>query len=150
MHRLVASWFGTGLIPHRLFGTHTGAGTVASVFALLPAVALGAVGWWAQLGLAVVLTAASLWAAAPFARDGADPNWVGIDEAAGTAVSVVGLGGLWWLPSFVAFRVFDATKWAPGVRAAERWPGSLGLTADDVLAGGWGLALGWTLRLVIS
>lgn len=150
MHRLLASWFGTGLLPRRLVGTDSGAGTVAAAFTLIPALALGLVGWWAQLGGALVITGVALWATAPFALDGEDPNWVAVDEAAGTMVSIIGLTGWWWVPAFLAFRVLDATKWAPGAAAAQRLEGSVGVTVDDLVAGAWALALGWSLKLLLG
>ncbi|MFQ5967636.1 MAG: phosphatidylglycerophosphatase A [Acidimicrobiia bacterium] len=149
MKRLVASWFGTGFIPRRLFGTDSGAGTVGALFALIPALLLGTVGWAAQLAGVFAVAVGSLWSAAPFTRSGEDPNWIVVDEAAGGMLSVVGLtSGWWWIPAFLAFRLFDGTKWAPGVAAAERLRGSIGVTADDLVAGAWALLLGWALRLV--
>ena len=51
------------------------------------------------------------------------------------------------LVAFVVFRVADATKRFPGVAAAERLHGTLGITADDLVAGVWGLAAGWAFQL---
>ena len=151
MKRLVASFFGTGFIPRRLFRTDAGAGTVGAIFALIPALALGTIGWAAQLAGAAVVVGASLWSTAPFAKEEGDPNWIVVDEAAGGMLSVVGLtSGWWWVPAFLAFRVFDATKKAPWVAAAERLPGPIGITADDVVAATWALGLGWALRLVFG
>jgi hypothetical protein len=42
-------------------------------------------------------------------------------------------------------RLADIFKVLPGVAAAERLPGAVGVTFDDVLAGGYGLAVGWLL-----
>ena len=150
MRGLLASCFGTGLIPRRLFGTDRGAGTVGAVVVLVPVVLLRTVGWGAQAVAAVILTMAAVWAAAPYTKTGEDPQWINIDEAAGSALSVIGLDGLFWLPAFVVFRLADATKWPPGVAAAERLPGAIGVTADDVVAGLWGLAAGWLLKVVIA
>jgi phosphatidylglycerophosphatase A len=43
----------------------------------------------------------------------------------------------------VVARLGDIFKVLPGVAAAERLPGSFGVTADDVVAGLYGLAAGW-------
>jgi phosphatidylglycerophosphatase A len=150
VRRLLASWFGTGFIPRRLAATDQGAGTVGALFALIPALLLGRAGWGAQVAGAVLVTAGALWSTRPYAVDGADPDWVVIDEAAGTFVAVLGLGGWEWIPAFLMFRLADITKRLPGVSAAERLPGSLGVAADDLVAGAWGLAAGWAVRLIAS
>jgi phosphatidylglycerophosphatase A len=86
----------------------------------------------------------SVWAAGPFSRDGDDPGWVVIDEIAGALVSVVGLAGWHALVAWGVFRAADIFKGAfPGVAAAERLPGGWGVTADDLVAGVYGLAAGW-------
>lgn len=150
MQRLIASWFGTGLVLGRLRGSDAGSGTVGSLFALLPALALGNLGWWVQLAAAAVVTAGSLWSARTYAVDGADPGWVVVDEAAGTFLAVVGLDIGPALVSFVVFRVADITKLFPGVDRAEALPGSIGITLDDLAAGLWGLATGWAVTMVLG
>jgi phosphatidylglycerophosphatase A len=98
----------------------------------------------------VLVTAASLWSARPFAvKDGqgghkeGDPGWVVVDEAAGTLVATIGLGIPGALVAWLVFRVADIFKRAfPGVAEAERLPGSLGITADDLVAGVYGLLAG--------
>lgn len=144
MTRVVASWFGTGLLLGRLRGNDAGSGTVGSLLALGMAWALAPVGWWAQALAAVVVTGLALWSARPYAGDG-DPGWVVVDEAAGMFVASIGLVGWPLVAAFVAFRIADATKRFPGVAAAERLPGAVGITADDLVAGLWGLAAGWLL-----
>lgn len=148
MTRVVASWFGTGLLLGRLRGSDVGSGTVGSLLALAMAWALAPVGWWAQAAAAVVVTGLSLWSARPYANDG-DPGWVVVDEAAGMFVASIGLVGWPLVAAFVVFRVADATKRFPGVAAAERLPGALGITADDLVAGLWGLAAGWLLSWLL-
>jgi len=91
----------------------------------------------------------SLWAAAPFAENHADPNWVVIDEVAGTLVALVGLTGIPWLFAVVVARLGDIFKVLPGVPQAERLPGAVGITADDVVAGLYGLAVGWILTGIL-
>jgi phosphatidylglycerophosphatase A len=143
MARIIASFFGTGLILRRLRGADMGSGTVGALFALVLALLLGRVGVWAQaIALAIVIVAA-LVSVRPFASTEGDPGWVVIDEAAGTMVATLGLGVRGALVAWVVFRAADIFKRAfPGVAAAERLPGTVGVTADDLLAGLYGLAAG--------
>jgi phosphatidylglycerophosphatase A len=137
------------LLLGRLRGSDAGSGTVAAAFALVPALAFGLIGWWAQLAATVVITAASLWSTRRFAQDGADPGWVVIDEAAGTFLAVIGLGPWGAAVAFVVFRIADISKRFPGVAAAERLGGALGITADDLVAGLWALAAGWIVQTLV-
>lgn len=149
MRRFLASWFGTGHIPRILFGSDAGAGTLSALVALVPAVLLGLVGWWAQLLGAAAVSLVGLWVVQPFAEEG-DPGWITIDEAAGTFLAVVGLGGWFWLVAFGVFRMADITKALPGVAASEGIQGSAGIMADDLVAGVWGLGSAWLLHLVVG
>ena len=88
MRRLVASAFGLGLIPRRLWGSDNGAGTFGAALAAIIGLALLDAAWWVDAVVAIVAIAVSLWAAAPFS-DG-DPGWVAIDEVAGTLVALIG------------------------------------------------------------
>ena len=145
MRRIIASSFGLGWIPRRLRGSDAGAGTFGAALgagvggALLVADAP----WWAGAAAALVAIGVSLWASAPFAEG--DPGWVCIDETAGTLVALVGLAGWPWLAALVVARLADIFKVLPGIAAAERLPGAVGITADDVLAGIYGLGVGWAL-----
>lgn len=149
MDRLVASWFGSGLILRRLRGSDDGSGTVGGLFALVPALLLAQVGWVAQLAAAMLIVAVSIWASSRFAEEG-DPGWVVVDEAAGTFVATIGVSIAPALIGFVVFRIADITKKFPLVRRAERLPGGLGITADDVIAGLWGLAAAWIAQATIG
>ncbi len=147
MPRLVASSFGLGFIPRLLWKSDTGAGTFgAALGAGIGAVLLAAgAAWWVTGLVAAAAIAASLWSAAPFAEGGEDPGWICMDETAGTLVAVIGLGGGAWVAAVIVARLFDIFKVAPGVAAAERLPGAIGITADDVVAGLYGLGVGWAL-----
>ena len=149
MHRLVASGFGVGFVPRRLWGSDTGAGTFGAALAAAVAFLLMNLPFWVMLVVAVVATVASLWSAAPFAAGGKDPGWVCIDEVAGTLVALVGLAGLPWVAALVVARAADIWKVLPGVGAAERLPGAVGVTTDDLVAGGYGLAIGWLLTALL-
>jgi phosphatidylglycerophosphatase A len=149
MERLVASWFGSGLLLRRVRGSDDGSGTVGAALALIVALALAPVGWWAQALAAIVVTGASLWSTRPFAETEGDPGWVVVDEAAGTLLATIGLSLGPALVAFVVFRVADITKKFPGVAAAERLPGAVGITADDLVAGGFALVAGWIVQSLL-
>ncbi|MGA9597922.1 MAG: phosphatidylglycerophosphatase A [Acidimicrobiia bacterium] len=148
MRRFIATGFGSGLIPAKLWDADTGAGTFGAAVAALIGLALWNAPCWIDLGAAAIAIGLSLWASAPFAVGHADPNWVVIDEVAGTLVALIGLTGWPWLIALVAARLGDIYKVMPGVPQAERLPGALGITADDVVAGLYALALGWLATLV--
>lgn len=161
MQRLVASWFGSGLLLGRLRGSDVGSGTVGAAVALVLGLALAPLGWSVQVGAAAIAAVASLWSAAPFTRDDpgsaagvpvkeGDPSWVVVDEAAGALLAVVGLAPVPAIVAWVVFRLADIFKRAfPGVAAAERLPGAIGVTADDLVAGCYGLAAGWLVTVFV-
>jgi phosphatidylglycerophosphatase A len=149
VERFVASGFGVGLLARRVWGSDSGAGTLGAAVGAAVSLALyrRSVVW--HVLAALVATALSLWSARRFAAGGDDPGWVVIDEVAGTLVGVIGLTGWPWVAGLVIARLGDITKDLPGVAAAERLPGALGITADDVVAGLYGLAAGWALAVLI-
>ena len=65
-----------------------------------------------------------------------DAKEIIIDEVAGQWITllIVPLDWRWWLAAFLMFRLFDIAKPGP-VRMAERFPGGLGVMADDIVAG---------------
>lgn len=68
---------------------------------------------------------------------GEDPRRVVVDEMVGVWIPLIAApaGNLWYaLASFVLFRFFDIAK-PLGVRQMERFPGGIGVMADDILAG---------------
>ena len=149
MQKLVATGFGVGLIPRRVFKTDSGAGTFGAALAAIIGLALWTAPWWVDLLIAVLAVVLSLWASAPFAEDNSDPNWVVIDEVAGTLVAFIGLQGWGWVVALVVARLGDIFKVLPGVPQAERLPGAVGITADDVVAGLYGLVAGWIVTGLI-
>jgi len=149
MPRLLASWFGTGLILGGLRGSHNGSGTVAGVLTLPLALAIGVRwGWAAQLASAVGVALVGMWAVRQLVEEEGDAGWIVIDEAAGTILSVVGLGVGTAVLGFLVFRVADIFK-APGVRAADEMPGFSGVMLDDLVAGIYGLAAGHLLQVLL-
>ena len=150
MQRIVASWFGSGLLLRRVTGSDVGSGTVGAAVAFVISLWLSAFGWGAQAAAAGVTILLSVWASGPFAGshddDDADPGWVVVDEAAGTFLATIGLGGAAAVAAFVVFRLADIFKDAfPGVARAEALPAGIGVTADDLVAGLYGLAAGWVV-----
>lgn len=145
MHRLVASVAGSGLILGRLRGSHIGSGTLGALVAAPVALAINAyLGWLALAGATVIVVVASLWSVGHLFQSEGDAGWIVIDEAAGVFVALIGLG-LWpgAIVAFVVYRAADIFKRAfPGVARAEAMPGAWGVTADDLLAGLYGLAAG--------
>lgn len=145
MHRLVASWFGSGLILGRVRGSDEGSGTVGSLLAAVMALAIGSrYGWVAQLAAAAVVVILSIWSTGRFVDSEGDAGWMVVDEAAGMFVALIGLS-VWpgGVVAFVVFRAADIFKGVfPGVAAAERLPGAVGVTSDDLVAGLYGLAAG--------
>lgn len=165
MRRLCASWFGSGLILGRLRNSDLGSGTVAAAFTFAGGTMLMPLGWRFQMAAAAVVAGMSVWASAPYSDPGredpsapgvpttkeGDPGWVVIDEAAGTLVAMIGLP-LWpALVGWVVFRLADIFKKRfPGVGRAEGIGGGWGITADDLVAGLYGLASGWIVHTVLG
>lgn len=149
VRRLLASWFGTGLLLSRVRGSDAGSGTVGSLATLIIVLVLRPFGWPYQLAAAAIVTALSIVVSAGYANDG-DPGWVVIDEAAGTLVATIGLGFAGIAAAFVVFRIADIWKATPGVGQAERLPGGWGITLDDVVAGAYGLGAGWLVQSLVG
>lgn len=152
MRRLIASWFGSGLVLGRIRGSHLGSGTVGAAVAFVVAMAIGQwIGFWGQVAALVLVVAAATWATEPFVTNEGDAGWIVVDEAAGTFLAVLGLTVS--PAAVVAFAVFRAAdifkRWFPGVAAAERAPGPVGVIADDLVAGVYGLAAGQAVRLLL-
>jgi phosphatidylglycerophosphatase A len=150
MHRFVASGFFVGLIPAKLWGSDHGAGTFGAALAALLSVVWWDAAWWVHGLVFLGFLALSLWSSAPFSTDHADPGWIVIDEMAGTFIAVIGLGGIPWLVAVVVARLADIFKVLPGVPQAERLPGAVGVTLDDVVAGVYGLGAGWITWWIIG
>jgi len=149
MRRFVASGFFLGLIPQRLWGNDRGAGTFGAALAAGVSLLLWRYQWWIGVIAFVVALALSLWSAAPFTTRNEDPGWITIYEVAGSLLALIGLSGWPWLVALVVARAADIYKVLPGVKQAEALPAALGVTMDDVVAGGYGLAAGWLVAWLI-
>ena len=113
-------------------------GSAAALIVFLPVRLLLAAPPWAELLIALALSAAGVWSAtvAAQALGTEDPGPVVIDEVAGMLVSLLWLPFSWPLvvAAFVAFRVFDVLKPWPANRL-EHLHGGVGIVADDLMAG---------------
>jgi phosphatidylglycerophosphatase A len=152
MHRLLATWFGAGLILGKLRGNPSGSGTVGTLFALPLVLVVGLyLGVGGQIVLMLVLVFVSVWASASLVDTEGDAPWIVIDEAAGISLALIGVVS--WpgvVVGFVVFRLADIFKGAfPGVAAADRLGGAAGVTADDLVAGLYGLAAAHIVQALI-
>lgn len=114
----------------------SGAGTAASMLGLV------VVPWWpsdARLLMGLAGSVAAGWLIIQCSRgvltQEDDPRIV-LDEILGMWVAAAYLPRTWvWLGgALLLFRVFDIWKPWP-IRGSQHWPGSVGILADDVLAG---------------
>ncbi len=152
MRRLVASWFGSGLVLGHIRGSDSGSGTVGALVAFIVSMAVGEyLGVWAQVAGLGLVTVTSVWVTRQFAAEEGDAGWIVIDEAAGTFVATVGLTiSPAAIAAFLVFRAADIFKGVfPGVSAADRMEGPLGITADDLVAGAYGLVAGQAVRILL-
>ncbi len=137
--RLIATWFGTGLIPKA-------PGTCGSLVAL-------PVAWLIQtsFGTGVLMLSIALlvpigiWAAGKTADDmnEDDPGQIVVDEVVGQWLTVLFLPPIWWfyVIGFVVFRVFDIFKPWPVDHFDKHGAGGTGIMQDDLAAGLYGLFL---------
>jgi len=144
MYRIWLSVLGTGYSP--LIPGTCGSAVVALIFlitALLspnPLLLAGLMLLLALHGCLVTLAYGDRF----IKKYGSDPSVIVSDEQCGQALTYLWLWPLaqwqtkeiliFTLAGFVLFRVFDIIK-PPPVRQMEKFPGSLGVLLDDVLAG---------------
>ena len=145
---LIATWFGSGLLPWA-------PGTWGSLAALPFAVVIAAFGGaWALLAASLLAFAIGIWASDRYAKSmGAeDPSAVVIDEVAGMWLALVPVA--LDLPSyafaFLFFRVFDIVKIWPANIIDRRMKGGLGIMADDMVAGAYAGAASLALAKLIG
>jgi len=79
-----------------------------------------------------------------------DPSKVIIDEWVGMwlVLPFAGKSWIWILAAFVCFRLFDILKPFP-IKAAEKIRGGWGIMLDDVIAGGYSIAVLMLLRIIL-
>ncbi len=100
--------------------------------------------------LLAVISLVGIWASGVAARhfDREDPGQVVIDEVAGQLLTLfaTGVGVSGAVFGFLVFRALDIVKPWPANRF-EALPGGLGIMADDLMAGVYGLVI---VRVVIA
>ena len=137
---IVATWFGSGLLP-KIPGTWGSA--AALPFAWMIAWYGGP---WALFGAAVIAFVAGIWAAGIYSRHAGikDAGPIVIDEVAGQWLTLAAFApdAVTYLAGFVLFRAADIAKPWPANWADRALPGGIGVMLDDIIAGVYaGLAL---------
>ncbi len=129
---LIATWFGSGLLP-RIPGTW---GSLAALPAAVVIVSFG--GRWALLAAAAAAFLIGIWASERYANslDIEDPGKVVIDEVAGMWLALVpfALDLSAYAIVFAFFRFFDIFKVWPANVLDRHVKGGLGIMIDDVVA----------------
>ncbi len=140
---VLATWFGTGLLPWA-------PGTWGSLAALPFAYAIQqGVGQTGLFLAAVGLFAIGVRAADHYERriGRRDPGAIVIDEVVGQWLTLAAVPASWWsyVAGFVLFRAADIVKPWPARLAERRLPGGLAVMTDDAVAALYaGLAL-WAI-----
>lgn len=129
---LIATWFGTGLLPW-MPGSWGSLAALPFAWAIrsycgpagltIAAAALFLVGWWAAARVSV-------------ASGKTDPGFIVIDEVAAQWLVLVAapLDPRAYAAGFLLFRLFDITKPRPIGWMERRFSGGLGIMLDDVVA----------------
>ena len=143
----IATGFGSGLAPRA-------PGTVGTLAALLPWLALRELPLWGYLAAVLAAFALGVWAAQRVIERLRieDPGLVVWDEFVGLWIALIAVPGGWaWVViGFGLFRLFDIAKPWPVSWADARLKGGFGAMFDDALAGLYALAalqaLAWWWR----
>jgi len=134
----IATGFGSGLVPRA-------PGTVGTLAALLPWLALRQLPLWGYLAAVLAAFVLGVWAAQRVIAQLRieDPGLVVWDEFVGLWITLIAVphGWHWVLLGFVLFRLFDIAKPWPVSWADARLKGGFGAMFDDALAGGYALAV---------
>lgn len=145
---LIATWFGSGLLPWV-------PGTWGSLAALPFAIAIAALGGpWLLLAAALCAFGLGVWASSVYADNmGAeDPGPVVIDEVAGMWLALVPftLDLSSYTFAFLFFRLFDIIKVWPANIAERRLKGGWGIMTDDMIAGVYAAAATYAVHTLIG
>ena len=140
---LIATWFGSGLVPFA-------SGTWGTLAALPFAWAIWSLGGWQLLALATLgISVLGVWAAdAVSKRTGVkDAGFIVVDEVAGMWLTLLAtpFTPLGWIAAFVFFRIADILKPFPAGWADRKVVGGLGVMLDDLLAALWSALAVWLL-----
>lgn len=133
----IATGFGSGLAPRA-------PGTVGTLVAVLPWLALRELPLWGYLAAVLAAFALGVWAAQRVIAQLRieDPGLVVWDEFVGLWITLIAVpdGGWWVLIGVALFRLFDIAKPWPVSWADARLKGGFGAMFDDALAGLYALA----------
>jgi phosphatidylglycerophosphatase A len=140
---LIATWFGSGLLP-------VAPATWGSLAALPFAFAIALTGGpLLLLAAAALLFVPGIWAAQRYAVAAGtrDPRPIVVDEVVGQwlSLSAVPADPLLYLIGFLLFRVLDIVKPFPADWIDRRTTGGLGVMGDDVVAGAYAALLLWLI-----
>lgn len=143
----IATGFGCGLAPRA-------PGTVGTLVAVLPWLALRELPLWGYLAAVLAAFALGVWAAQRVIVQLRieDPGLVVWDEFVGLWITLIAVpdGGWWVVVGVALFRLFDIAKPWPVSWADARLKGGFGAMFDDALAGFYALAalqaLAWWWR----
>ncbi len=136
---LIATCFGIGFLP-KAPGTW---GSLAALPFAWVIVHFG--GWPALLAAILIVFLAGWWASAKLSASSGilDPGFVVVDEVAGQwlVLAAAPLDPVYYGAGFLLFRLFDIWKPWPANWADRTIKGGLGIMADDILAGIYGLVI---------
>ncbi len=149
IRRFLAAGLGVGWIPGKIRGSDDGAGTFGAALAIPLALYTEPLGTSIQLATLLGVSAVGMWAAG-VASEGEDPGWIVIDEVAGAFLGVLTLTGWPFVIGWIVARVGDITKRFPFVKWAEDIGGPVGIMADDLVAGIWGLLAGLIAQSLLA
>ena len=145
---LLATWFGSGLLPKA-------PGTWGSLAALPCAIVIATLaGPWGLLAAVLAVTVAGLWAADVYTARSADNDRgeVVIDEVAGQWLALVpaALDPRLYAVAFLAFRFFDIVKIWPANWLDRNLKGGRGIMLDDLAAGVYAGALTYGVSYLLA
>lgn len=142
---IVATAGGVGFAPVAP-GTIASAGTAVALWLAAPT-------FPALVALCVAASLVGAWAAGRTERrlGTKDPGAIVIDEVAGMTLTVVvaGTGAAALIVGFLLFRLFDVVKPFPA-GVSQRLRGGVGVVADDLIAGAYGLVVLAGLRAAVG
>lgn len=140
---LIATWFGTGLLP-------VAPATWGSFAALPFAYAIAVIGGpLLLLAAALLLFGPGVWAAQRYgiATGEHDSRPIVVDEVVGQWLTVLAVPPdlVLYLIGFFLFRLLDIAKPFPAGWIDRRTTGGLGVMSDDVVAGAYAAVLLWLI-----
>ena len=144
----VATWGGSGLLPHA-------PGTWGSLFTL-PLAWVIAERWGSEALLiaAAIAYVAGLWASEQYLKHSTskDPSAIVIDESAGQLLSLalVPVEFWWYAAGFILFRAFDIFKPWPASWADRSLEGAVGVMTDDIFAAFYALIILYGVYFLIA